>query len=77
MLLLQGEEDYQVTTEDFGIWRERLGGKENWTMISYPGLVHCFVQGLKTEGSAAYMRDGRVDARVIEDIAAFIEKTAK
>ena len=72
VLLLQGEEDYQVTMEDFGIWQEKLGKKENWTMISYPGLIHCFVQGLKAEGSEAYMRDGRVDAQVIADIAAFI-----
>lgn len=77
VLLLQGEEDYQVTMEDFGIWQEALGGKENRTLISYPGLVHCFVSGLKTEGSAVYAREGRVDSRVIVDIAAFVEKTVK
>ena len=77
VLLLQGEEDYQVTMEDFGIWQEALGGKENRTLISYPGLVHCFVPGLKTEGSAVYAREGRVDSRVIADIAAFVEKTVK
>ena len=77
VLLLQGEEDYQVTMEDFGIWQETLGEKANWTLISYPGLVHCFVPGLKTEGSAVYAREGRVDSRVIADIAAFVEKTVK
>ena len=77
VLLLQGEEDYQVTMEDFRIWQEALGEKANWTLISYPGLVHCFVQGLKAEGSAAYMREGRVDSLVISDIAAFVEKTAQ
>ena len=48
-LLLQGEEDYQVTMEDFGIWKDALAGKENWQMISYPGLTHLFTPGLKAE----------------------------
>ena len=77
VLLLQGEEDYQVTMEDYGIWQEALGAKDNWTLISYPGLIHCFVPGLKTEGAEAYTREARVDAQVIADIAAFIGKTAK
>ncbi len=71
-LLLQGEEDYQVTMEDFGLWQEALGDKENWHMISYPGLTHCFTAGQKTEGSAVYARSAKVDAQVIRDIAAFI-----
>ena len=77
VLLLQGEEDYQVMMEDFGIWQETLGGKENWTMISYPGLTHPFTAGQKTEGSAAYTRDSKVDQKVIEDIAGFVDGTGK
>ena len=61
--------------EDFGIWKEALGEKENWQMVSYPGLTHLFVSGLKTEGSAVYTRDGKVDAGVIQDIADFVNKT--
>ena len=37
VLLLQGEEDYQVTMEDFGIWKDAFGDRANWQMISYPG----------------------------------------
>ena len=72
VLLLQGEEDYQVTMEDFGIWKDALGEKENWTMISYPGLVHVFTAGQKAEGSAVYTRSARMDTKVIQDIAEFI-----
>ena len=72
VLLLQGEEDYQVTMVDFNIWKEAIGGRENWRMISYPGLTHVFMPGQKSEGSAVYARDGKVDARVIGDIAAFV-----
>ena len=72
VLLLQGEEDYQVTTVDFDIWKETVGAKENWKLISYPGLTHIFMTGQKSEGSAAYSRDGKVDTQVIGDIASFI-----
>ena len=71
-LLLQGEEDYQVTMEDFAMWEDALGDRDNWQMISYPGLTHTFTPGQKTEGSAVYSRAAKVDEQVIEDIAAFI-----
>ena len=72
-LLLQGEEDYQVTMEDYAMWQNTVRDLENWQLISYPGLVHTFAQGLKTEGSAAYMKNETVDQKVIEDIAEFIK----
>ena len=72
VLLLQGEEDYQVTMTDFGIWQDALGAKENWQMVSYPGLTHLFMPGEKAEGAAAYTRDGHVREDVILDIAAFV-----
>ena len=75
VLLLQGEEDYQVTMEDFGIWKEAFGEKENWRMISYPGLTHVFTSGQKTEGSDVYSRSARMEITVIYDIADFIERT--
>ena len=72
VLLLQGEEDYQVTMEDFEIWKDTVGDRENWRMISYPGLTHIFMPGDKSEGSAAYAREGHVQENVIQDIGTFI-----
>ena len=73
VLLLQGEEDYQVTMEeDFAVWQEAFADRENWRMISYPGLIHTFTPGLKTEGAEAYARAEHVQENVIEDIASFI-----
>ncbi len=72
VLLLQGEEDYQVTLEDFRIWKDALGEKENWRMISYPELTHAFTAGHKTEGAQVYARSDRMDVQVIEDIEDFI-----
>ncbi len=74
VLLLQGEEDYQVTMEDFAIWKNTFGEKENWQMISYPGLTHPFTPGLKTEGAAAYTNAGKVSTQVTDDIAGFISR---
>ena len=73
VLLLQGEEDYQVTMEDFGIWNDAFGKRENWQLISYPGLTHVFMTGKKAEGSAAYAGNGKVQENVILDIASFIK----
>ena len=72
VLLLQGEEDYQVTMEDFGIWNSAFGGRENWRLVSFPGLTHAFVPGEKAEGSAVYTRDGKVRDDVILEIASFV-----
>ena len=72
VLLLQGEEDYQVTMEDFRIWKDALGEKKNWQMISYPGLTHVFTAGRKTEGAAVYSRSDKMNAQVIQDIADFV-----
>ena len=72
VLLLQGEEDYQVTMEDFGIWSSAFGDRENWRLVSFPGLTHAFVPGEKAEGSAVYTRDGKVREDVILEITSFV-----
>ena len=71
-LLLQGEEDYQVTMEDFSLFRENAAGRDNWTLISYPGLTHMFVPGKKTDGPNAYLAQQHMDEKVLSDIADFI-----
>lgn len=71
-LLLQGEEDYQVSMEDFRLFRDALEEKDNWTFRTYPELVHTFTEGKKSEGPAAYTRNGRVSEKVTADIAEFI-----
>ena len=73
ILVLQGEEDYQVTMTDFGIWKEAFGDKENWTMITYPGLIHTMTPGVMNEATMNYARLEKVDEKVISDIAEFIE----
>lgn len=71
-LVLQGEEDYQVTMEDFALWEDAYFENENWEFITYPGLTHLFMAGEKANGSADYMTAQNVDPQVTWDIAAFI-----
>lgn len=71
-LVLQGEEDYQVTMEDFEIWRDTYGEQENWEFISYDGLTHLFMSGNKKNGYGDYLKTQNVDSRVIDDMANFV-----
>lgn len=71
-LVLQGEEDYQVTMEDFTLWKEAFNDDDSWQFISYPGLTHLFMPGSKSNGSGDYMTARHVDSGVISDIAGFI-----
>ncbi len=71
-LVLQGEEDYQVTMEDFSLWQNAFKGKDTWQFRSYPGLIHLFVKGQKSNGPAAYMKAQKVEPQVLEDIASFV-----
>ena len=71
-LVLQGEEDYQVTLEDFNLWKEAYEGAGNWEFKPYPGLTHLFMPGVKANAGAEYNKQQTVDAQVLEDIAAFV-----
>ena len=71
-LVLQGQEDYQVTMQDFGMWKEAVLNRSNWQFIAYPGLVHTFVRGEKSEGNMVYARNAHVEQQVISDIAEFV-----
>ena len=71
-LVLQGEEDYQVTMEDFSVWQDAFKDSDTWQFRSYPDLIHLFVKGRKMDGPSAYMKAQKVEPQVIEDIAAFV-----
>ena len=71
-LVLQGEEDYQVTMEDYHMWKEVYGEKENWSFQTYEGLTHLFMEGKKENGPSDYQKKQTVDPQVISDIASFI-----
>ena len=72
MLILQGERDYQVTMEDFGLWRFGLLRNKNAFFKSYPKLNHLLQEGSGKATPFEYNRESPVAGYVIEDIASFI-----
>jgi len=74
MLILQGERDYQVTMQDFGIWKNALAGHDNVQLKSYADLNHLFISGEGKSTPAEYQTPGNVSATVIQDVAAWIQQ---
>lgn len=77
MLLLQGEEDFQVTMEqDFTMWQELLEEKTDATFKSFPELNHFFItsEGPNKGTVKEYSIPGHVDEQVIEDIGKWINE---
>jgi fermentation-respiration switch protein FrsA (DUF1100 family) len=72
ILVLQGDRDYQVTAKDFDGWKRSLGKRNNVTFKRYDDLNHLFVVGKGKSKPAEYEKAGHVDARVIDDITAFV-----
>jgi dienelactone hydrolase len=73
LLILQGERDYQVTTEDYDNWKTGLGGVPGVVFKLYPSLNHLFMPGRGKSRPAEYQRQGNVSEEVVEDIAAWIK----
>jgi len=72
MLFLQGDRDFQVTREDFGMWKAGLTGAKNITFLNYPTLNHLFISGEGAPSPAEYRNAGNVAPAVIEDVAGWI-----
>lgn len=70
ILILQGEADYQVSMDDFGIWKKALPRAGS---ISYPGLDHLMRPANGKIGIDAYSGKEFVAEQVVKDIAAWIK----
>jgi dienelactone hydrolase len=68
LLLLQGERDYQVTMEDFELWRSALKERPATSFRSFPSLNHLFVTGSGRSTPVEYARPGFVAEDVIVTI---------
>lgn len=77
MLVLHGGRDYQVTDADFARWREAFADSERVTLKRYPRLDHLLIAGEGASTPEGYLTPGHVDARVIDDIAHWIEALDK
>lgn len=72
ILILQGERDYQVTMEDYGLWRFGLMRNRNAFFKSYPKLNHLLQEGSGKATPFEYNHATPVAEYVVDDIASFI-----
>ena len=72
ILILQGERDYQVTMQDFGLWRFGLMRNKNAFFKSYPKLNHMLQEGSGKATPFEYNQASPVVGYVMDDIASFI-----
>ncbi len=76
MLILQGEDDFQVYADvDYVLWKETLADKDNVTYQLYDGLNHLFMESDSQKDVidlTVYDAPANVDQRVIDDIANWI-----
>lgn len=75
VLVLQGARDYQVTIEEFELWKSGLGDAAEY--ILYDDLNHLFMTGEGLSKPEEYTAAGNVDEDVMEDIASFIMKNKR
>jgi uncharacterized protein len=72
ILVLRGDRDYQVLSEDLEAWKKGLAGVSGAQFTSVAGANHLFILGKGKPGPAEYGQPGHVDASVIDRISAFV-----
>jgi dienelactone hydrolase len=76
VLVLQGERDYQVRSEDVTFWEQAVGPRRALTVKRYPSLNHLFIAGEGASSPAEYELPGRVAQNVIDDLARWVRSLA-
>ncbi|HEX7367399.1 MAG TPA: alpha/beta fold hydrolase [Pelobium sp.] len=74
IFLIQGGQDFQVSTQDFALWQKALKGKSNADTKLYPMLNHLFVFVSSKGDNNQYAKPGNIDQTVIEDLASWINQ---
>ncbi|HOY38997.1 MAG TPA: alpha/beta fold hydrolase [Bacteroidales bacterium] len=77
ILVMQGGRDYQVTTEDFLLWKKALKGKANASFMLFNKLNHLYVAGESKSYPEEYEKPGNVDKSAIEAISDWLKLQEK
>ena len=72
LVVLQAERDYQVTMQDYGLWRLGLLKCKNASFKSYPKLNHLLQEGTGKATPDEYRQPSSVPAYVLDDLARFV-----
>ena len=72
VLILQGKRDYQVTTQDFELWKEKLNGHKKFQFKLYDKLNHMMQEGSGKSTPDEYEKASTPPVYLTEDIAKWI-----
>ncbi len=73
MLIIQGAYDFQVTLQDFNLWKSTLSSNKNVTFKLYPNLNHLLSSQKEMGNGMQYRTSASVSADMINDIAVWIK----
>ncbi|GAA3971755.1 DUF3887 domain-containing protein [Pedobacter ginsengiterrae] len=73
VFIIQGGNDYQVSKQDYDLWKAGLAGNTNVEYKFYPELNHLLSQQVEKGTGAQYMSFSSVSASLINDIVAWIK----
>ncbi|MEJ7779321.1 MAG: alpha/beta fold hydrolase [Daejeonella sp.] len=73
IFVIQGENDFQVSTQDFNIWKNALSPNKNAAFKLYPDLNHLLSSQKQKGNGMQYRIPASVSPVLINDIAAWIK----
>jgi hypothetical protein len=71
-LVLHGTRDYQVTSDDFAVWRDGLARSPFVELATVGGVNHLFIEGHGTPSPLEYKVESHLDPRVLAKLHAFV-----
>jgi len=72
ILFLQGKRDYQVTMDDYRLWKKSISNKKKIKFKSYKKLNHLFFEGKGKSSPKEYMEVNHVPYYVVKNIVKWI-----
>lgn len=73
LLMLHGGRDFQVPDTDWTLWKKALAGRTDVQWRAYPALNHIGIAGSGPSALQEYAQPGHVDAKLIDDVAAWVK----
>lgn len=75
LLILQGENDWQVPAKQLDGWKQALAGRSDVEYKSYPKVNHLLAEFDGVSTGAEYYQPSNVSKSIVDDIAAWVKKT--
>jgi hypothetical protein len=71
--VVQGAKDFQVSVQDFNIWKTALASNTNASFKLYPDLNHLLSPQKEKGNGTQYRLPANVDINLIKDLAIWIK----